>query len=242
MASIKTVNGLALASMKTFDGLAAASIKTIDGLDATTGGATPTVIASVSGALGANGGTSSDINTTGANFIVVAAAWYNGHDSDITFSDSKGNSYTQLTATSVTDALSTRLYWYQGTNVGSGHNFTTAGTSIFASIAVIAFNNIASSPFDLQSAASSSTASTQQPGSITPSQANTVLISGMGASSSIAVSASINSSFTIQENLVSLISAAIAYKILFASTPTNPTWDVTNPTNAIGATIASFKF
>ena len=212
---------------------------------ATGGGGTPSLIASTSSGLGANGGTSSAINTTGANLIVIAVAFSSyAPGTGIAPTDSKGNTWTGLTVSPSGGAnwVTNRLFYCYGATVGTGHTFSFSHSSSYSSIAVVAFSNVASSPFDQQSINAGNAAYTSiNTGSITPSQANTLAITSIAGG--IDVPPSIGSGYTLAESAVAGSSwpVALAYKVLTATTAQNPTWSWTTAGEVADA-IANFKY
>lgn len=97
----------------------------------------------------ANGvGTTSSIDTTGATLLVIVAAY----DSGATISDSKGNTWTALTAQNQQGGSSTfsRIYYCVSPTVGSGH---TATVSIgYGAVALLAYSGVdTASPLDGES-------------------------------------------------------------------------------------------
>jgi len=88
-------------------------------------------------AAGANGATTSAIDTSTAKLIVIAIAYNNGVSP--TISDSAGNTWTALTATSDGSTRSTRLYYVLGPTTSATHTFTLGGTSILGAITVTAW-------------------------------------------------------------------------------------------------------
>src|SRR4051812_9792279 len=89
---------------------------------------------------GANGGTSGAIDTSGANFLVAVVASYSVGDTTVT--DSKSNTWTQLTARDEinTTLVRNRIWYAKNATVGSGHTFSDAVSSSFPSICVAAFS------------------------------------------------------------------------------------------------------
>lgn len=97
-------------------------------------------------AAGLNGATSSSIDTTGASLLVIAVA-YGG---TITVSDSKGNTWTALTAYA-NGGQKQRIYYAVNPTVGTGHTFTVGGTSVVASFAASSWSGVdTTTPFDVQ--------------------------------------------------------------------------------------------
>lgn len=204
----------------------------------------PAVVAHTAAALGGNGGTTSAIDTTGANFVVLSVGFYNGFG-PTTPSDSKGNTYTALTEVDATGSVGHILYYCFAPTVGSGHTFTYARGSIFASIEVIAFSGVGSS-FDQQNGNTSAASATVTTGSITPGQANTLVIAGLAFSdSSTAVSATL-SGYTVQDFVAGAsadrVGSAIGYLVLSSATAQNPTWTLSAIAAGNAAKIASFKY
>jgi hypothetical protein len=202
-------------------------------------------------AAGLNGGgTTSGINTTGADTIFVEVSRLTGDT--VALSDNGGSSGTPNTWTLIrTQAdtgggglVSTDLYRSATpATVGSGHTFTLS-TGTFAAIAVSAFSGGATSSIDDQenSTGGGGGATTIQPGSITPGFANTLVITGVVTSDS-ANPSTINGGFTIAANLGAggTFGAGIAYLIQTTATAANPTWTFTSGGTYAAATIANFK-
>lgn len=185
--------------------------------------------------------TTSGIDTTGANLIVVAVSYYSL--SDPTLTDSKGNTWTALTARELNStAASVKLFYCVPTSVGSGHTFTATQASTFPTVSVSAFSGAAASPFDQQSGSATSGAVTSfQPGSITPSENNCVLVTGITTGGT---AHTINSSFnatSIGNNAAGAnMGGGIAYKIQTTAGAENPTWSWTTSAGKAAA-MASFK-
>ncbi len=211
-------------------------------------GSSPTVIASANtdtGSSGVNNSVSVAIDTTGANLIVVSGAWFAGVTTDMVISDSKSNlTWVALTAHANSGNIRNQLFYCFSPTVGSGHTFDLSGPSTFSSIQVIAFNNIAASPFDVENGADAN-ASSLQTGSVTPSQANSLVISGeANENNGSGGAATINSGFTREVALpygAGFEGGCIAYKILSAIAAENPTWDIVNGA-PIAISIAVFKY
>lgn len=186
--------------------------------------------------------TTTSINTTGANLIVVAVA-YSNNGTTITLTDNKSNTWTPLTARQSTTA-SVRLYYCLSPTVGSGHTFSVAssGGSGFPGIAVAAYSGAKTSgAFDQETGANSNGASSLATGSITPAQDNELFITGFGYN--VASAATIDSGFTAIEALgVTANAWGIALGELIETTATakNPTW-TQGASVACAAGLATFK-
>lgn len=190
---------------------------------------------------GVNGGTTSAIDTTGANLIVLSVIWYHPGGTP-TVSDSKGNTYTALTSiTAVSGSSRLNLYYCYAPTVGTGHTFTIAGSGIYAGVGAAAFSGAASSPLDAQTGATAA-ATTVQPGSITPSVADALLISAAGFDSSGTIS--VNGGFTEVSELAFSggvnFGVQLAYLIQTSAAAANPTSTTTVSAN-LTAKLAAFQ-
>lgn len=193
---------------------------------------------------GLSGGTTAAINTTGANLIVLAVG---SNANAVTISDSNSNTYTALTPQSDTASgttVTSLLYYCSSPVVGAGHTFTIAGTLTSGTLAVAAFSGAASSsPFDVQNGAAGVTTNlgSIQTGSILPSQANELVVSGIAAGVGAATTFSVDSGLTITDQIStgSDTPVALAYIIQTAASSINPTWS--SSPSRLAAVIASFK-
>lgn len=183
--------------------------------------------------------TTSAVDTTGANLIVVAIGSYvpNGAAA---ITDSKSNTWTALTARASTNAR-VRLYYTVPSSVGSGHTFTSTATGAFPFCSVVVMSGAHASPFDQESGGNAASGTSSQPGSITPSENNCVLITGLNFYTGN--TATINSSFTRQATNYGVsnnLAGGIAYKIQTTAGAENPTWSWTGSAENATA-MASFK-
>ena len=182
--------------------------------------------------------TSAAVDTTGANLIVGIVS---GYAVTPNLSDIKGNTYTSIASVTSGSVISRLVACYSPT-VGSGHTFSAVAGSNYITLAVAAFSGAAASPLDVSNSAIAASASTIQPGSITPTAANELVICGAGTDGGSAFS-SINGGFTItdsQPNAGAEEGAALAYLIQTSATAANPTWTMAGASNLL-AIIASFK-
>ncbi len=185
--------------------------------------------------------TSGAIDTTGANFLVFVLAEATTA-SEMTVSDSKGNTWNGLTSQSA-GQVRVRIFWSTPTSVGSGHTFTatTVDGDTFPAIGVSAYSGVkASSPFDQQNGATN-TSSTIATGNVTPTEDNELIISGICALTS---SFSINSGLTIRGSKLFVpatsVGMAIADLVETSITAKNPTWTL-SASDDNAAAIATFK-
>lgn len=191
-----------------------------------------------------SGCTTGSVDTTGANLLVVGMSQENGPGNAATLTDSKSNTWTHGTWRNATsNDPSGRLSYCVPSSVGSGHTFTLSGGG-FSSVWVAAFSGAAASPFLQESAGSNGTGITRQPGSLTPSEDNCVLVTFVAGFMSAALS--INSSFSIT-NSATFVSGSyaggLAYLIQTTAGAANPTWSwATNTAGSTSvATMMSFK-
>lgn len=204
-------------------------------------------VVSLAECLGQNGGTSSGINTSGADILFLVAMC------DITtaptVSDSNSNTWTEIRNHDNGFGRVIRLYRSAAgsTVVGSGHTFTVSLTNGVIGFAVSAFSGAASSSIDDQENSNGAIfSSTLAPGSITPSENDTVVITGVGCSDSGSDPSSINGSFTIGAHVASDAGATgfgcgIAYLIQTTAAAANPTWTISQSATHLAAAIANFK-
>ncbi len=209
-------------------------------------GGTPSLIAHADAADNANVGfaTTSSATTTGANLIVVHVAWFSLSTPTAVVSDSKGNTWSPLTA-SVSDATwSSQFFYCSSPTVGSGHTFTATAASASAVVTFQAWSNMStSSVFDQQNGGTGVGTSSVATGSITPSQANTVVIVGYVANNSRTFSSFSDGTYTSSDTETGTGTGlgGMGYKVFTAASAQNITVNFSgNSTNA--AVIASFKY
>jgi hypothetical protein len=202
------------------------------------------LIASVAVAGNFNGNTTGAIDTTGADLLVLLAAGYSGGPPAI--SDSKSNTWTALTQYSTGSDGFCRIYYVQGGTVGSGHTFTVSGGSSFAGCAVQAWSGSAVSPFDQQNGANLGAVNSGQPGSVTPTTANQLVIAGLqtNLNTDFNTAAAVNGGFTITDRVASIggtsYAFGLAYLVQTSAAAANPTWTWTSAELSTAA-IATFK-
>lgn len=171
---------------------------------------TPTsLITSGNNAAAQNGASVTGLNTTGAGLIIVGVISYYGiNATQPTLSDSKGNTWTPLTAFQyVPNTRRIRFYYCVSPIVGSGHNFTVSGTDTYSCPTVLAFSD--PGIFDTENG-NSGFGTPASMGAVTPSQNNCLVIAGIYTHLNTQPSASIDSGFT---EIGSPVNALFAYKI-----------------------------
>ena len=199
-------------------------------------------VATLTNNLGFNSGTSGSINTTGANLLVACVSWHATGPQPV-LHDSKNNSWTQAVQSTDYWDYHLRLYYSVPASVGSDHTFTVDGQGSQTSIHVMAWSGATAAPLD-QTIAKGSTGTSNQPGPVTPSQGNEVLISCLTNTGDSSESRTIDDGFTIAGQKGRLgdpiyaTSIAGAYSVQTTAQTANPTWryQVDNTANAVIAT------
>jgi hypothetical protein len=204
------------------------------------------LISFISAGANAGGDTSIvTIDTTGADLLVASGNYFTSSGAG-TLTDGYSNTWTALTPRDTGGGVggTNQMYYCLNPVVGSGHSFTWARPSIFGSLAVSAYHGVKlTSAFDLENGASSASATTLQPGSITPSEDNEVLVTSLLNIGTFSTP-SIDSGFTIRAYASgggSYFDVAIADLIQSSAGAANPTWTSTASSQRMAAEIASFK-
>jgi len=187
-----------------------------------------------------NSVTTDAIDTSGADFIAIVLTTFSG--SAGTLSDSKGNTWTPRTYYGSAGDARVRIYYCASAVVGSGHTFSFTETAKFPALSVIALSGVHATPYDVENGnATSVGGTTRQPGSVTPSEDNEILITGYSGYSSAL--SSINSGFTLLDSgtyNTHAMTTGLAYKIQTTAGAENPTWTSVG-SNSCAAAIATFK-
>jgi hypothetical protein len=192
--------------------------------------------------------TTTAINTTGADTIVC---YISEQDNaiDTTISDTNANTWNQLTQqrNGATANLLGRMWYCQNCTVGASHTFTATdgGDTISRpSIACAAFSGgHLTALIDQQTGtADVDGGTTTDTGAISPSENNTLVVTGIAVGAN-AATYTIDGSYTITDQIAvtaNHFGVALAYEIQTTATATNRRW--TSSTNTyVMTTIASFK-
>jgi hypothetical protein len=197
-------------------------------------------------ALSATGNsvTTGAIDTTGADLLILQLESFLSA-TEPTVSDSKGNTWTPLTAYGTGVNTRTRIFYSVNPTVGSGHTFTATGLSTFPSIVASAWSGAdTATPFDQENGATIAASSTSaQTGSVTPSEDGELIIAAWGHDSATTGTPSVNGGFTLLEaapNNGQAFGIAQAYLIQTSAAAANPTLSWTGGT-AGSTAIATFK-
>jgi hypothetical protein len=181
------------------------------------------LIAHTVGAQGSST-TTPAIDTTGANFLAVFVSRF-GTISSGDLTDSKSNTWHLLTPQAGTIADGA-IFWSKPTSVGSGHTFTVGAG--FPTVCVQAWSGGSASPFDIENGATASGVTSIQTGSVTPNNANSLIVTGLALADSTTGPAAIDSGFTISDqslgNAGITESGAMAYLVETSIAAKNPTW------------------
>jgi hypothetical protein len=173
--------------------------------------------------------TTGAIDTTGGTLIVVGVA---RDDANGTLTDSKSNTWTARTTRTAGGIYPfVTPYYCESPNVGSGHTFTFTTSTKFPGIAVLVFSGTgAFDSGDTGAGDGTFTATSQQPGSITPAHDNDLVVAILGLSNNPGSTPAINSGYTADQYQDASIgeSISIAHLIQTTATATNPTWSWTN--------------
>jgi hypothetical protein len=186
-----------------------------------------------------NGFTSSSIDTTGGDLIVIQVS-----SGSFTFSDSAGNTWTTAVSETTFSPESSYILYAWNANVSATHTFTIAGTSISPSFEVLVFSGsqITGDPLDQVNHAHALGGTTIQPGSITPSADNGIIVSGVGhqdTSNTISVDSSLTITDQITQTNGQHVGSAAAYLFQGSAASIDPTWSEAAG-NLYAASIASF--
>lgn len=185
----------------------------------------------------------SAVDTSGANLIVAVVSDFQS-SAATTLTDSKGNTWSPLTQQVTVGGARVRIIYTAPSSVGSGHTFAAAGAgSNYPSMEVMWFSGAHTTPFDVENGAQVNN-TVGQPGSVSPSEDNELLIVGEGHSTSGTLL--IGSSFTglVQRDFTggANFGSAMAYKIQTTAGAENPQWTSVSGTVQISAAvIATFK-
>lgn len=193
--------------------------------------------------------TTAGIDTSGADLLVLMLSTSIATTETATISDSKGNTWTALTkyheGTWNTEG---RLYYAKNAIVGASHTFTATSDAgaTYPAIAVAAFSGThLTSPFDQQNGATASFSPPHEPGSVTPTEDNELIIAGVAHDRTDAPNA-IDEGFTLAEASAVVAANAqgvgIGYLVQTTAAAVNPTWSGWggNPGSVV-FTAATFK-
>lgn len=199
-----------------------------------------TLVASVSAAPGANGGTSAAIDTTGATLIVVASSYYGGGTASV-ITDAKSNVYTTVNTYSGS-LTSIRLFYKLSPAVGTGHTFTVTASGAAPTLFVYAFAGVASYQTESGAGSGGSVASLAC-GSVTPAANGALVYTGTGGiAATVDTIAPAGFSTPVTKTFVSgtNMQGSAAYYIQPTAAGINPTWSYSPSVGSVAVGCAVF--
>lgn len=116
--------------------------------------------------------------TTGADFMAVVVSWYNLGTTPVV-TDTNGNTWTGRTIRTTGDQ-SVQVFDCAAPIVGIGHGVTATGTGSFPCMWVGSFAGVHATPHDAETGNTTASGTSLTTGSLTPSQADSLLIAGYG--------------------------------------------------------------
>lgn len=187
--------------------------------------------------------TTTAIDTSGANLILIGISQFNGVAA-ATISDSKSNTWTGLTAKSTTSLTYARIYYCVNPTVGSGHTFSADNGDVIAGTLMIqAWSGANATPFDVENGSTNTSSNSAATGSVTPSQNDSLIASVLSAGDSTS-GYSIDSSLTISDSVNHTPGVTEGAAFAYYNQPTagaiNPTWSWTGAQQN-SEVIAAFK-
>lgn len=193
-----------------------------------------TLIANAAAGGGSTSATTGAVDSTGANLAVVPGGRL---FSSITWSDSKGNTFTAL-STYTHSIFGGSLAYCLNLTVGSGHTFTGSGTQ--PAVGASLFSGV--DAYDQESGSGGGGSSTRQPGSITPPSDGCLFFTGFTADNNNywAVDSGFTLAGSIDNSPGTHFSVAWAYKIQTTAAAENPTWTEVGSNNNNIAFMATF--
>lgn len=190
---------------------------------------------------GASTFTSGAIDTSGASLLVVVVTEATAGGATLT--DSKSNTWTKLTEQSAV-APACVIYYAKNPTVGSGHTVTLTGVLFFGVASFSAWSGAeTSAPFDQENGTGGgSFTNTAQPGSVTPSVDNELVITGFAWNNNQTMSSVTGCTLLDQTDFSggNNYGGGAAYVIQTTAGAVNPTWNFSG-TTAGDIVIATFK-
>lgn len=170
------------------------------------------------------GGTSSPIDTTGANVILFLIV--QDFANSFSPSDNQGNSYSASVGRAE-PGLNAKfgIFYLLNPTTSASHTFTITGGGLSAGIVIALRTAISADATTTGNGTASGT--TVQAGSVTPGGSPAMVVSGMCYSGAVGATDSIDLGFTSYDNpLVGSVhyGCALGYKFQAAAAAINPTW------------------
>lgn len=202
-----------------------------------------TPVATTSSTPGSGGGSTSAIDTTGANLLLISVSFYSGSTTVLTVSDSKGNIWIPLTLRNAGNAAH-RYYYALDPAVGTSHTVTVSGSAVYP---VLTFAAYASAdplaPFEVENGATATSGTSLATGSVTPAVNESLIVSGwagMNAATNPNVDSGMTKTTSQNSSAGVCISGAAAYLVQTIAAAINPTWTWTG-TDHVAESIVVFR-
>jgi hypothetical protein len=198
------------------------------------------------GSSNTNSITTPGINTVGSSLIVVIVSTYTLQTSGTGLSDSLSNTWIGLNTYANSNLNEVTMFYAANPTTGAAQTFTINSGAGYPALAVLAFSGTPAAPFDSQNGGVTASATTLQPGNVTPSVDNELIVTGLSLGGTGV--ASINSGFTITDQIAqngaSNYGVAGAYIIKGFGTSgfgVNPTWTNSGSATSLASDITVFK-
>lgn len=181
-------------------------------------------------------GTTSGIDTTGANLIVV----YFAGVSPTVLSDSNGNTWTLLTLHSTGLGDDTRLAYCLNPSVGAGHTFSNTGSAQF--LAVQAWGGATTGFVSQVGNGGFGTTTSIKPGSITPNAVGNLIVTGVVYVAGLGQTVSVDSGVTVSDQANATFAGGMGYLVTPSTSPVDLEWTFSAPLSLnSGASAALFQ-
>jgi hypothetical protein len=192
--------------------------------------------------------TTSAINCTGANWLVMATALDNSSGSPMV-SDSSSNTWNTSLGSQTGGGQTIKFYYAENATVSASQTFTlsVSGSTNFISIAVACFSGVSTTgSHDQENSGSSLSGTNASTGNITPLVANELIISSNAFNTAISVptfSSSSGNTFTQTDGAVTIGGQAYGIEVIYFVQTTATTENVTYvpPGGSQSVIIESFK-
>jgi hypothetical protein len=197
----------------------------------------------------ANGGTedacvSGEINTTGADLLVIVVGWVNGAGTSPIVADSKGNTWTlarkQLSAAGNQNV---GVFYSKPSSVGTNHTVSITLNNSYATVWFSAFSGSGSSQPDQVNSATAASGTALSAGSITPAVQNSLVISGVIFGTTAGTTAA-SAGFTggaIAFSNGNHVSLGYGHKTKSVAEAINPSWTWTPSQSNVCAVVVNFN-
>jgi hypothetical protein len=206
-----------------------------------------TVVSGTNVCAGSSDGTTvstAAVDTTGATLIVASVSDHPANSG--TISDSQTLTWTTSLSSANATGSEVKLFFAVATSTNASHTFTYSGASTFPAICVIAFAGThATTPYTGQESTATAASNSVQPGSLTPSEDNCVVVSGLSFNDNAGQTFSISGGWTIAGQVAysggQHFGVGLGYSIQTTATASNPTWSFAASSADLGASSAVFK-